>query len=335
MNTLIFEKSFNRHTEYLNPTLIKYNLGFHYEVLENKENGLLQPFFFKLCDELKKDNLDFAITHDDTVNAGVLYRENLVFITFGMFDSLCKLAELICCSGVLGNEKSEKRYENLNFIGNPFTGFKKTKPVFDCETTSKLLLVIFDCLLVFVIGHEKGHIDNAHGNIGQSKITEDITNTITGNLSVISQHAKELVADLSGFNHAKYRLNYSISKNKHTSPEVSKLLNNIDSDTLVLFILTCFFKMMDNIYGVSPDMTTRSHPYASFRAHTLLAMKFNYKNLESGGFDSLNAILTMVDEVFEYSSARHDSEWLKKSTTKEMSEWYSMIYGEIPKWRVT
>ncbi len=107
---------YQQKLDQLDSILQTHKLGYIYDFLNDRGNGLILPFFSIHMDSLNKIGLDFSITTDSTARAGIIYDKNLVFISQGLIDKLSKLTELIYISGAINGVKKDIRYHDLHFV---------------------------------------------------------------------------------------------------------------------------------------------------------------------------------------------------------------------------
>ena len=106
----------------------------------DRDNGLVLPFFAKYMDQVRGIGLEFCVTTDMGARAGILYKHKLIFMSHGVFDRLCKLSLLIHSSGVLNDNPKHFDYVDLHFVDRPFTGFSPNDYRKEPESDAHLFL---------------------------------------------------------------------------------------------------------------------------------------------------------------------------------------------------
>jgi hypothetical protein len=310
----------------LNQVLQTYNLGFMYDFLNDRENGLIFPYFCHFMDTLNEIGLDFSITTDITPQAGIIYKEKLVFISYGLIDRLSKLSELIYCSGTFNSEKTDLRYYDLHFIVNPFKGFQHDVNQFDNDP---IYLFIFDNLLSFVVFHEIGHFIHEHG------LRKEILNDFIGHLEIepdelISSHAREIVADNYAFKLLLEKITIQVQRYQIKINTLEKMKNS--EAILTIFIITCYFQMMDGSGNYNHFKST--HPEAAMRGCSIMATYIENVHLESDISlqESINIIIGLLTKVFSELDKKYNFDWGSRIKLPEMIEWQEKIYHEYDKW---
>jgi hypothetical protein len=330
-----FMDSKDKKLEQLNAILHKNELGFIYDFLNNKENGLVLPFFARYMDYVNEIGLDFCVTTDKQIKAGIIYKHNLIFMSYGLFDRLCKLALLIHSSGALNGKPKEFKFTDLHLVDNPFVGFNQEGRVVGLETDSHLLLFVFDCLLGFVVAHEIGHCVNNHGN--RIEVSDDIEGHVKVNqTSLIQSHTRELVADNYAFRFLRQDIEQRISSNnKALTDLLPEFKNEKGGALLALLFVSCYFKLMD---GQSPYPHFKStHPESAIRVHSIFA---TYLEPYTGTNEIeqfailLPLSLSLLKKVFKHKDADFELDCQGKASTPEMIKWYSKIYAEYTNWSV-
>ncbi|HDM8240841.1 hypothetical protein [Vibrio campbellii] len=326
-----------KRLEELDEILFQNGLGCIYDFVEDRDNGLVQPFFGKYMDEVKKVGLEFCVTTDKGTRTGILYNQNLIFMSYGLFDRLCKLSLLIHSSGVLNGKSKSFKFVDLHLVDNPFVGFNPDEQRKESESDSHLLLFIFDCLLSFVVYHEVGHYVNMHGN--REKISDDIEghrkiDKNTDRKTLIESHARELVADNYAFRSLRKCIEVPI---KNSNPIIEELLPELKSEKgailLALLFVACYFKLMD---GNSPNSHFEStHPESAIRVHSIFAT-FLEPHMDKNEMESYAQLLplsiTLLKDVFIHKDGAFDFNWQGRATTPEMMQWHSEICSEYANW---
>lgn len=317
----------------LDDILFRNELGCIYDFLGDRDNGLVLPFFAKYMDRVRKVGLEFCVTTDKGIRAGILYKHNLIFMSYGIFDRLCKLSLLIHSSGVLNGNPKPFNFVDLHLVDNPFVGFNYEDQREESESESHLLLFIFDCLLSFVVSHEVGHYVNRHGD--REKINDDIEgHRKISSKTLIQSHARELVADNYAFRYLRKDIEVSIVND---NPVIKKLLPEFKSERgailLALFFVACYFKLMD---GNSPKSHFEStHPESAIRVHSIFAT-FLEPYMDTNEIEQYAPLfplaLTLLRDVFTHKDGSFDFNWQGRAMTPEMRQWHNEICSEYANW---
>ncbi|ELE2165388.1 hypothetical protein RC856_002075 [Vibrio fluvialis] len=308
-------------------------LGCIYDFLGERDNGLVLPFFAKYMDSVKKVGLEFCVTTDKGIRAGILYKHNLIFMSYGVFDRLCKLSLLIHSSGVLNGKPKTFNFVDLHLVDNPFVGFNSEDQNERSVNESYLLLFIFDCLLSFVVDHEVGHYLNKHGD--REKISDDIEgHRKIDRKTLIESHARELVADNYAFEYLRKGIEVSI---KDANPVIEELLPALKTEKgailLALLFVACYFKLMD---GTSPNSHFEStHPESAIRVHSIFAT-FLEPYMDTSEMEQYAQLfplaITLLKTVFTHKDGVFDFNWQGRAMTPEMKQWHSEICAEYANW---
>ncbi|MEA3480406.1 MAG: hypothetical protein U9R65_00430 [Pseudomonadota bacterium] len=325
-------KTKEERLEELNKILASNNLGFAYDILNDRENGLVLPFFARYMDAVNIKGLEFIVTTDTNATAGILYKHNLIFLSYGLFDRLCKLSLLIHASGVLDGKKKPFNFFDLHLVDNPFTGFSNESDEFGEAPEVYLLLFIFDSLLGFIVAHEVGHFVNNHGYrinfsddvIGHKRIARE---------QLIQSHARELVADNYAFKLLRNDIEQAILTNNPVVGNLSEEYKNGNGASILsLLFMASYFKLMD---GQNPNSHFEStHPEAVIRVKFLFSCYLEpYIDTE---FEEKMAALLIVTirllkEVYEYKGDSFEVDW---KHSPEINQWYLEIHSELPKWSI-
>lgn len=325
---------YNNKLEAINKILIKNNLGLMYDIENEDVNPLVMIFFCKYMDDANKIGLDFCITTDQAVRAGIIYHERLIFLSYGLFDRLCKLSLLIYSSGELNGRQLDFNFSDLHLTELPF---KNSDLEFIKSDNERYLLFIFllDAMLCFVISHEVGHYFNDHGK--RKKISDDIQgHQKIERKNLIVSHAIELVADSHGFisllDNIKHRF---LKEDKGIAYLLPCYKNDYGYMLLSHVIVGCYFKLMDghaplpHFYSTHPDSASRLKViYSSILEHYVPKER---SKLKQHGEIIISA-LTCVRKIFEYKGDVFNVNWLSNYTDEEMNAWFNDVSQEYENW---
>lgn len=331
---------FKNKLDEIDRIISKNGLGFIYDFENDKDNGLVHPFCCIFMDFANKFDLDFCITTNLNFQCGIIYDEKLIFMSYGTFDRLCKLSELIFRSGMITGKPMSLNFYDLHLVNNPFVGFNNETRE-ENESESHLFMFILQSLMLFIVSHEVGHFVNKHGDraIKQSfyNIFDDVLGhrEIDGN-ELISSHARELVADGFALNIVKKNVQSAFDQ------EVCYLGNLLDFYTckeggivFSLLLILCYFKLSD---GLSPhEHFNSTHPSTAARVRFILSCHIESLNNEDetkkfGIY--YNLITTQLKSIFSTMGNEFELTWIKDTNTPEMAEWFNDVYKEHPIWVV-
>ncbi|WJV66569.1 hypothetical protein PCO86_20355 [Pectobacteriaceae bacterium CE70] len=322
----------------INRILSRNNLGFIYDFKNDRDNGLVLPFFCMFMDSVKKFDLDFCITTNVNFQCGIIYDEKLIFMSYGTFDRLCKLSELIFRSGMITGKTKNLNFYDLHLVSNPFVGFNSEIRE-ENESESHLFMFILECLMLFIISHEVGHFINKHGDRAIKQSFDNIFDDVLGHRKIdgseiISSHARELVADGFALNIVK---NHVQSAFDRQAPYLGNLLDfYTDEEGGVVFsllLILCYFKLSD---GLSPHEHFKStHPSTAARVRFILSCHIESLNNEDetkmfGVYHNL--IIIQLKSIFSSMGKDFELTWIKDTNTPEMTEWFNDVYKEHPNW---
>lgn len=326
--------TYKNKLEAINDILMKNNLGLMYDIENEDVNPLVMFFFCKYMDDANKIGLDFCITTEQAVRAGIIYHEKLIFVSYGLFDRLCKLSLLVYSSGELNGKQLDFKFSDLHLIGIPFKN-KDLELVKGSDERYLLFIFILNSLLCFVISHEAGHYFNDHGK--RKKISDDIEgHQKIERKDLIVSHAIELVADSYGFTSLlDYVKDAFLKENKG----VAYLLPYYKSDhgyvLLSYIIVGCYFKLMDG-HAPLPHFES-THPDSASRLKVIYASTLDHyvpkerTQLKQHGEIIISAF-TCVRRIFEYKGGVFNVNWLSNYTDEEMNSWFNEVSQEYENW---
>lgn len=291
-------------------------------------------------DSVNKFDLNFCITTDLNLRCGVIYNEKLIFMSYGTFDRLCKLSELIVRSGVITGNCKELNFYDLHFVTNPFVGFNNESGV-ESESESHLFMFVLDCLILFIVSHEVGHFINKHGDRIIKGNFDNIFDDVLGHREIdkaelISSHARELVADSFALNIVK---KYVKSVFDEQAPYLSHLLDfyrcKEGSVVFSLLLILCYFKLSD---GLTPHEHFKStHPSTAARVRFIISCHIeSLDNEDETIIFSVyyDLIMAQLKSIFASVGKDFYLTWIRDTSTPEMSEWFNEVYKEHVRWVV-
>lgn len=327
---------FENKLSQLNDILIQNQLGFIYDFKNEKENGLILPFFAKYMDLLNELNHDFCVTTDLTSRAGILYKEKLIFISHGLFSRLCKLSSLMFNSGVFNGNMKKLKYFDLNLVERPFEEFFPEQNRNETKSESYLFLFIFDCLLSFIVHHELGHLFNGHGD------RVDTSDDIEGHRKIASEktiqsHCRELVADNFAFISLNKKIKQSIDNaDSQTSDLLECFKGEFGPTIMTLTIIGSYFTLMDGSGYI--DHFSSTHPIAPVRIHSIYA-SFLDRYLDTPNEALAKAVIYLtldnITNIFKIVNSDFKLNLYSKTSTPEMTNWSKAIFIEYPNWVVS
>ncbi len=313
----------------IDKVLSENNLGFSYDYLHEEDNSLIHPFFASTMDNCKQIGLEFTITTDRLARAGILYEERLIFISFGLFDRLCKLSELIVCSGLIDNSSNTFRYASLDLIDNPFTWPNEKKELFNTPDKNELFLFIFDTLFSFIVAHEIGHYHHKHGE-RKDDIKINLFDDIIGHReikeNIISSHAREIIADSFAFWNTIEKTKKYIRK---------KNFRNSYATFLTVFILSSYFQMMDKNKCSFEEHSKSTHPLSIIRTRILFTICMNNDELgiNNENFPILLAsVSTNIQKLFKIIDVEVLNNFLEETNDENFTKWFKLVHKEFPLW---
>ncbi|MEN4560892.1 hypothetical protein [Pantoea agglomerans] len=338
---------FEQKLEEMNFILEKHGLGLIYDVENDRENGLLMPFFCMFMDSVNQVGLNFCITTELSIRCGIIHHEKLVFMSYGMFDRLCKLSELIARSGVITVKEMPLNFHDLHFVANPFVGFNNEDREED-ELESHFFMFVLECLMLFIVSHEVGHFINKHGNRETLRNFDGIFDDVLGHREIseaelIASHARELVADCFAFNIVR---NHIESVFERKDDYLNNLLPVFDGEKggvlLSLLIIVSYFKLTD---GLSPHEHFKStHPSTGARVRFILSCYVGSlvsdEEIEEVSDEEIeefapyyNILMMQLNSIFKLLGYNSENTWLKSTSSPEMIAWFDKVYIEYPNWK--
>lgn len=246
-----------------------------------------------LCQNALPAPVSFTFNISHSIQAWVLYRSNLVVMTAGMFNALCRAASKIVTSGAFINfeggveptwsPNAESSFKPIisELSGTAFDWNLESEPWRKHGERQLLFFYILQTLTRFVVLHELGHVAHNHGarfqEGGSSLVDVDLAqpDLLTDEDGVASQ-AREIIADNFAFIRLKQiqeKELFSKAKTEAAELLINKLLQN--EQERIRFLLTTvylYFHMMDRHDWYSVDVFKLTHPPAPFRLKNLFAL---------------------------------------------------------------
>lgn len=329
-----FETKLNK----INEILSNKQLGFIYDFENNRDNGLVFPFFCMYMDSLKEFDLEFCITTNFNFQCGIIYDERLIFMSYGTFDRLCKLSDLICRSGMITGKSKDLDFYDLHLVTNPFVGFNHEIRE-EGESESHLFMFILDCLMLFIVSHEVGHFINKHGDRAIKKSIDTIFDDILGHRKInrdelIASHTRELIADAFAFNVVKKNIQSAFDQQVPFLDNLLEFYNSKEGGIVFsLLLILCYFKLAD---GLSPyEHFQSTHPSTAARVRFILSCHIESlvnEDEEKTFKFYYNLIITQLKFIFASMGNDFELKWIEDTSSPEMTEWFNDVYKEYPKW---
>lgn len=311
-----------------------------------------------ICQQALPNPVRFTFSTSRSIQACVIYKSNLVVMTAGMFNELCRLASKIVSSGAFVEFEGGIEPTWTPSVDNSFKPVTSglSSVTFDWDLESKawrqfpermtIFAYMLKTLCRFVVLHELGHVHHNHGIRRKERDSNFVEvdraepEPITTGIGVASQ-TREIIADNFAFIQLRGIQETELSRDaggEATSLLSRKLLQR--EQERVSFLLTMAYvysHMMDRRDWHSLDIFSLTHPPAPFRLKYLFAL-----TLENGIADlsedevtetlalchyGCNALISVVynqyplEDLFEeVSGARFD-------------RLFNEIYEEYPKWQ--
>ncbi|WP_150803923.1 hypothetical protein [Pseudomonas fluorescens] len=311
-----------------------------------------------LCQQALPKPVRFTFNVSHSIQACVFYRSNLVVMTAGMFNVLCRLASRIVTSGAFVAFEGGVEPIWTPSVENSFKSVTSdlSSIAFDWGVESKswqksgerqlIFFYILQTLTRFVILHELGHISHNHGarfQGGHSGFVDvDLAQPelLTNEEGVASQ-AREIIADNFAFIRLRELQERELAAKagaEATDLLVKKLLPG--EEERVGFLLTMayvYFHMMDRHDWHSLDVFKLTHPPAPFRLKNLFALTLErgIVNLAEDEVGELlvryhygcNALVSVVYNHYPLVSL------FEEVSAPRFDKLFNALYEEYPKWQ--
>lgn len=319
-------------------------------------DSMAKQFCAELSEGLQKSQISFTFVGAGDKQAGVIYSYNLIYVTCGMFNTLCHVAAKIVDKGIYNDIGSASKVDaNFDSIDNVLTA----REILDKEDTfiwdemhfpwksdkekQFLFFYILDTMFKFLLLHEMGHLFHGHGNNQERKYSRNVeTDSIDGDSRCsdgIDSQARELVADVFAFD-LLVKLQLEELKEKSTECMALFLKEKIlkTHKESLIFFLDCvylYFYMIDSYKWKGKNLRDNSHPPAAFRLQTIYSSVL--PNIED--ILHVDEMLVLKDayrrsnitaaRIFDRSP---DYDWLGSMDSPQYVELYTDIYNRVPNW---
>ncbi|WP_155254726.1 M48 family metalloprotease [Pseudomonas corrugata] len=311
-----------------------------------------------ICQQILPKPVSFTFSASPTIQACIVYRSNLVVMTAGMFNVLCRLASKIVSSGAFVVFEGGAEPTWTPNVDNNFKSVTSglSSVAFDWNLESRawkqspermaIFAYVLKTLSRFVVLHELGHAYHNHGIRFQAGVSNFIDvdmaePELTTNESGVASQAREVIADNFAFNRLRKIQEMELARNvgeEATSLLVKKLLQG--EQERVSFLLTMaylYFHMMDRRDWHSQDVFKLTHPPSPFRLKHLFAL-----TLENGiadlSEDEVGEILSLCHYGCNVLVSLVYNQYPLEDLFEEVSgprfdKLFNELYKEYPKWQ--
>ncbi|AFT87536.1 hypothetical protein [Paraburkholderia phenoliruptrix] len=302
-----------------------------------------------LCDQ-QDLKLNFTFNCDRRIQAYAVYESELVVVTAGLFDFLCRLTDRIVSKGLFrelgcadaptwtpslerSDQTPRKIIQDIPFVD----GVSEWKH--DPERYA-LFFYLLLTLFRFVVFHEMGHFYHQHGKrSSDSSASMDVDSAqpkLLPENEALDAQAREIVADKFAMDMLTICTEAEIERMKSTpfmAPLEKKLLNS--KERRAQFLLQAayiYFAATDRLPDSVPeDSIKMSHPPAAFRLVTLAAMVT--EKLGNKQAHSALAATIVGDALIAVALDRQpDQKWLARMQAPTLVEHYKNLYGRFSFW---
>lgn len=304
----------------------------------------------QLCAEFKPA-LYFTFNCNPELQAYAIHKTNLVVVTAGLFDFLCRLADRIVSKGLFSEigqptkqtwmpdpERSAKTAREL-IRGKPFDSDSATWKG-DAERES-LFFYLLLTMFRFVVLHEIGHLLHRHGERrGGVAATMDIDTVqplLLAEETALDAQARELVADKFAMDALQIILEAEIERIENTpfTSNLGKKLLDSQQKRLQFLLQAVFvyFSAIDRLPGGSAEKAIlMSHPPAAFRLVTIAATAAE-KHQDEMDHNNLLAATIIGDSLIAVALDRKpDPDWLIHMQNPLFKKHYKKLYARVPYW---
>lgn len=312
-----------------------------------------------LCQNALSAPVSFTFNVSHSIQAGVLYRSNLVVMTAGMFNVLCRASSRVVTSGAFINfdggvepewtPNAESSFKPIisDLSSTAFNWNIESEPWQKSGERQLLFFYILQTLTRFVVLHELGHVAHNHGarfQGGGSSFVDiylaqpDLLSDEDG----IASQAREIIADNFAFIRLKQIQDKELSFKAET--EAAALLTNKllqGEQERIRFLLTAvylYFHIMDRHDWYSVDIFRLTHPPAPFRLKNLFALTLE-KGIDNLSEDEIGEMLMQQFYVCNaLSSVAYNHypnlDLFKEVGTPRFNKLFNALYEEYPKWQL-
>ena len=326
------------------------NIRLNEEEFSNELYGYAQYEAKQLCEEITP-KLHFTFIHGTNLQAYAVYKSDMIVVTDGLFNFLCRLADRIVSKGLftnIGRPTEPTWTPNLDNSLRTARELIQDKP-FDFassawktdESRKGLFFYLLLTMFRFVVLHEMGHIYHKHGDrFNDEAAAMDIDTSqpqLLPEIDALDSQARELVADKFAIDALKKILEVEIERIKQTP-----FLENLSGELLAskekreIFLLQTvylYFSATDRLPGLSATEAIRmSHPPAAFRLVTIAATMTKHLNDEEVKHTTLAATI-IGDSLISVALDRNpDPDWLVRMQDPLFSEQYKNLYQRVSMW---
>lgn len=308
-----------------------------------------------LVEELSEGSMTFCINTDPRVQACAIHDDQLIVLTAGMFDMLCKLASSIVSAEIypeIGSENSptwKPDTSNCNrpvrklLDQNPFNW--KLKPAWSNDLDRmELFFQILSSMTRFVVLHEAGHLWHKHGtrNKYHNRLEIDTigANILKNSQEALESQARELVADQFAFRQLLRALNNEVkhpTESEHRRNLRSALLSSeINQITFTLLTAYFYFYSVDTSNWNISEAHLYTHPPAPFRLKAILCDLLEFGALGLNPYECENIIYqaNLTAEAIISITFKNfpDIDWLKSMSDDRLQNHFNNLCAEIPNW---
>ncbi len=345
----------------INDILRQYDLDTRLEPMDVVEKNPwywpLEQSLSQICKNLSRTPARFTFSKSREVQAYALYQHNLVVMTTGMFDVLCRVAAKVVTSGAFIDFEGgvDPNWNPTPELHSSSIALDLSRTEFNWKLESQdwiksgerqvLFLYLLQTLANFVVLHELGHIHHNHGArfLTQNRSYMDVdlaeSELLTPEEGIEAQ-AREVVADGFALWRMQNILEHDLSAKGHTDLMAllaKKLLQGEEEKTrFLLTIVYLYFHMMDRHDWHSVNAFRLTHPPAPFR------LKFLFGSTLEKGMGGLQekdivdllgkhhlACNALVSLVYNHYPTL---DMFAKVGEPHFNDLHNAVYYEIPKW---
>lgn len=300
--------------------------------------------------------LEFAFIADDRLQAYAAYQHNLVLMTAGLLDFLCKLAGHMVQKGIFSSQHGSQAAP-IAWDPDPARSGALIRGLVIAEAfdvrcppwgrddpQAGLYFFVLLNLFRFVVLHEIGHIYHQHGRRFtrmDSLEVDAIGPAILNPGGALDAQARELVADGFAIDMLLQLMESEVdrvAKTSLTAPLATSLLAS--EERRIVFGLTLayiYFSATDRHAAVDPvDAMLSSHPPAAFRLVTIVAGRRQALETRVGAerarVIALSAGLAGDAALAIAFNRRPNREWLANMDDERFSRHYESLHARLNAW---